>query len=70
MRLSVKRQVVADLPATAEVITAPDERRRILSEFVEQFNERNGPDSEWPTAVLGEWVEGSPLAKITFDDAA
>jgi deazaflavin-dependent oxidoreductase (nitroreductase family) len=65
----LKQGVVADLPATATVITDPAERGRVLAEFVEQFNARQGPDSPWPTAVLDEWAAGSPLARITFDDA-
>lgn len=64
----LKHGVVADLPATAIVIVDPVERRRVLAEFVEQFNQRNGPDSPWPKAVLDEWVERSPLAKVTFAD--
>jgi deazaflavin-dependent oxidoreductase (nitroreductase family) len=65
----LKHGVVADLPATAMVITDPAERRRVLALFVEQFNRRREPDSEWPEAVLDEWVEYSPLAKVTFVDA-
>jgi deazaflavin-dependent oxidoreductase (nitroreductase family) len=62
----LKHGVVADLPATATVIVDPGERRRVLAVFVEQFNRRRDPDSEWPVAVLDEWVAGSPLAKVTF----
>jgi deazaflavin-dependent oxidoreductase (nitroreductase family) len=62
----LKHGVVADLPATATVIVDPAERRRILAVFVEEFNRRQGPDSQWPEAVLDEWVEHSPLAKVTF----
>jgi len=62
----LKHGVVADLPAVATVITDPAERRRVLADFVDQFNERNGPDSEWPRAELDEWVEGSPLARVDF----
>ena len=62
----LKHGVVADLPATATVIADPAERRRVLTDFVEQFNQRNGPDSPWPQAVLDEWVDRSPLAKVTF----
>jgi deazaflavin-dependent oxidoreductase (nitroreductase family) len=65
----LKHKVVADLPATATVLTDPAERRRVLSVFVEQFNDRREPDSPWPVAVLDEWVERSPLARVTFDDA-
>lgn len=62
----LKHDVVADLPAEATVVTDPTERRHVLAVFVEQFNRRNGPDSPWPTAVLDEWVERSPLARVTF----
>lgn len=65
----LKHGVVADLPATATVITDPDERRPILSQFAEEFNQRRGPDSQWPVAVVDDWVENSPLARITFQDA-
>ena len=62
----LKHGVVADLPAVATVVTDPTERRRVLAVFVQEFNRRNGSDSPWPTAVLEEWVENSPLAKVTF----
>jgi deazaflavin-dependent oxidoreductase (nitroreductase family) len=62
----LKHGVVADLPAVATVITDPTERSRVLSDFVDQFNERNGPDGPWPRAHLEEWVESSPLAKVEF----
>jgi hypothetical protein len=62
----LKHGVVADLPAMATVITDLPERRRVLSDFVDQFNERNGPDGPWPSADLDEWVKSSPLAKVEF----
>jgi hypothetical protein len=62
----LKHGVVADLPATATVITDPSERRHILAEFVEDFNRRHGPGSPWPEAVLDDWVARSPLAKLSF----
>jgi hypothetical protein len=65
----LKNNVVADLPATATVISDPAERHRIFSAFVTEFNRRNGPESPWPTAVLDEWVERSPLAKVSFDES-
>ncbi|MGD0699108.1 MAG: nitroreductase/quinone reductase family protein [Trebonia sp.] len=66
----LKHAVKADLPAEAEIISDPAERRRVLTPIVEDFNDRNGgPDSPWPTAVLEEWVERSPLALVTFDEA-
>ena len=62
----LKHGTVADLPATATVIVDPVERQRVLAVFVDEFNRRQGPDSPWPEAVLDEWVERSPLAKVTF----
>jgi F420H(2)-dependent quinone reductase len=62
----LKHGVVADLPAIATVITDRTERRRVLSQFVEEFNQRQTPDSPWPTAVLDDWVAGSPLVKVSF----
>jgi F420H(2)-dependent quinone reductase len=66
----LKHGIVADLPAMATVITDPAERRRVLADFVEQFNQRNGPDSGWPEAVLEEWIDGSPLAQVSFLEIA
>jgi deazaflavin-dependent oxidoreductase (nitroreductase family) len=63
----LKRELQADLPATATVITDPVERRRIFSVLVDEFNRRNGPGNEWPEAILEDWVAQSPLAKVTFD---
>jgi len=62
----LKHGVVADLPATATVIVDQEERRCVLAVLVDEFNRRYGPDSPWPQAVLDEWVDRSPLAKVTF----
>jgi hypothetical protein len=64
----LKHQVVADLPASATVISDPGERRRIFTAFVEAFNQRQTPDSPWPNAVLEEWVDRSPLVRVSFLD--
>jgi deazaflavin-dependent oxidoreductase (nitroreductase family) len=63
----LKHSVIADLPAVATVITDPAERRRIFTDFVDDFNHRRGPGSPWPKAVLQEWVAGSPLARVSFE---
>ena len=62
----LKHGVKADLPARAEVILDPAQRRRVLTVLVEEFNRRRGPDSPWPEAVVDEWVARSPLAKVSF----
>ena len=64
----LKHGVIADLPAVAEVITDPAERRRVLADFVDDFNHRHGPGSPWPRAILDEWAESSPLARVRFTD--
>ena len=64
----LKHGVIADLAAVATVIVDAAERRRVLAVFVEEFNRRRGRDSPWPEAVLDEWVEDSPLAKVTFEE--
>lgn len=64
----LKHGVIADLPATATVINDPAERRRVLAGFVNQFNLRRDPDGPWPVAVLDQWVDQSPLAKVSFED--
>jgi deazaflavin-dependent oxidoreductase (nitroreductase family) len=65
----LKHGIVADLPAVATVITDPQERRRILAAFVSEFNRRHGPDNPEPEAELSEWVDRSPLARVTFVNA-
>jgi deazaflavin-dependent oxidoreductase (nitroreductase family) len=64
----VRGPVAEDLQAVATVITDPDERRRILAKFVDEFNDRRSPDSPGPKAVLDEWVERSPLARVRFTE--
>jgi deazaflavin-dependent oxidoreductase (nitroreductase family) len=66
----LKHGVVADLSATATVIADPAERRRVLAVFVDEFNRRHTSASPWPRAVLDEWAERSPLAKVTFQETA
>jgi deazaflavin-dependent oxidoreductase (nitroreductase family) len=65
----LKHAVVADLRATATVVTDLAERRRVLAVFVDEFNRRHDANSPWPRAVLDDWVAGSPLARVTFEDA-
>jgi hypothetical protein len=52
-----------------EIVFDPAERRRVLANFVDEFNHRHDPDSPWGVAVLDQWVEGSPLARVRFLEA-
>jgi len=60
LTVHLKRGVVADLPATARIITAPDERRRLLTEVA-----RN-----WHRDDVAVMVAHSPLIEVTLDEAA
>ncbi|HXW43966.1 MAG TPA: nitroreductase/quinone reductase family protein [Streptosporangiaceae bacterium] len=62
----LKHGVVADLPAVATVITDPAERRRVLAAFVDDFNRRRGSGADAAEADLEEWVQRSPLARVSF----
>ena len=61
-----KHGVIADVPAVATVITNAEERRRVLKNIVDEFNAHHGPANHQPSAVLDEWVQYSPLAKVAF----
>ena len=64
MTLHLIRGVKADLPATAEVITEPEEKGRIiLRARVESW--RADPDQV--RAELDYWVATSPLVGLTID---
>jgi hypothetical protein len=63
----LKHGVMADLPATATVITDPVELRRVLAKLVDEFNQRHTSHSPWPRGVLDDWVAQSPLAKLSFE---
>lgn len=54
------------MPAIATIITDPQERRRILTRFVEERNRRVAPDNPGPEADVAEWVARSPLARVDF----
>jgi deazaflavin-dependent oxidoreductase (nitroreductase family) len=56
----LKRGVVADLPATARIITDPAERRPVIERVCATWNRLDQVDA---------FVAGSPLIELTFDDA-
>jgi deazaflavin-dependent oxidoreductase (nitroreductase family) len=53
----LKGDVVADLPATARVITDPQERRRVLTPIAEK----------WGWDDLDAGLRESPLVEVTID---
>ena len=58
LRLSPQAAPRRRPPAMATVIADPAERRRILSQFTEEFNQRRGPDSHWPKGPRNPQTEG------------
>ena len=64
MTLHLKRGVQADLAATAEVVTDPDEKARIiLRARVESW----GADPDVAQKDLDYWVATSPLVRFSID---
>jgi deazaflavin-dependent oxidoreductase (nitroreductase family) len=55
----LKRGIVADLPATARIITDPAERRPIIERVCATWNRLDQVEA---------FVAGSPLIELTFDD--
>ena len=58
--IHLKRSVVADVPATARVITDPEERRPLLEAAARR----------WGRTDLDDMLEHSPLIVLTVDDVS
>ena len=63
----LKNGVNADLAATAEAVLDETERRRIFTGIVADLNQplHRGYLAQ-PVEPVEEWVEGSPLMRVTF----
>ena len=57
----LKESVTADLAASAQPVTEPEERQRVLARILSNIGR--------PATDLPAWVERSPLVAVTFDDA-
>ena len=64
----VKHGAHADLAATAVPVTDPAERRRIFEYIVDDFNQPHNPARVPQPQRVEDWMEGSPLVEIVFDD--
>ncbi|MEV4349518.1 nitroreductase/quinone reductase family protein [Actinoplanes sp. NPDC049596] len=64
----LKHGVHADLPATARIITEERERRRAFEHFVADLNQPHDPARIGRPTSVAEWLAGSPLAEVVFDD--
>lgn len=61
MTVHLKKGLTADLPATARVITDPDERKPILVTVTDAWKRQS---------QLQAFLDGAPLVEVTLDDAS
>ena len=64
----LKHAVQADLSATARPITDPDERHQILQLILKNLNDPSNPAPLPNQPPVEDWVAGSPLVEVIFDD--
>jgi len=64
----LKHGVVADLAATAVPITDADLKRPIFAAMVDDMNQPHNPALIHQPTRLEDWMRGSPLVEIVFDD--
>ena len=63
----LKHGLTRDLPATAAPITDPTERRRVFTAIVDDMNQAHNPARIRQPTHLEDWMSGSPLLEIRFD---
>lgn len=64
----LKHGVRADLAATAVPVTGPEQRRQVFEEIVDDLNQTHNPGNVEQPQRVDDWVAGSPLVEIVFDD--
>lgn len=65
----LKHGVTADLRAHAEPVLDPEERRRVFVDIVADLDQPlHRAYLSQPVQPVEEWVAGSPLVRVTFDD--
>ena len=64
----LKHGVQATLAATARPVTDPDERRRVFTEIVADLNQPANPGRLTAPTKVEDWMNGSVLVEIRFDD--
>ncbi|WP_250002728.1 nitroreductase/quinone reductase family protein [Actinoplanes sp. M2I2] len=65
----LKNGVQADLPATARIVTDEQERRRAFTHFVADLNQPHDPARIGRKTSVEDWMAGSPLVEVLFDDS-
>ena len=64
----LKNGVQADLAATAVLVTDEARKREVFEHIVDDLNRAHDPAGLGLHADLDEWVGGSPLIEIVFDE--
>lgn len=64
----LKHGVHAVLAATAVPVTDPDVRRRVFEYIVDDVNQPHDPALVRQPQRVHDWMAGSPLVEIVFDD--
>ncbi|WP_426242953.1 nitroreductase/quinone reductase family protein [Nocardioides sp. LHG3406-4] len=63
----LKHGVRADLPATAHAVDDEETRERVMTEIL-KTQDRPATGGRAPRQHLSDWLAGSPLVEIVFDD--
>jgi len=66
----LKNGITADLAATAVPITDEATRRKIFTEIVADLNQPHNPGRITQPTDVEDWVAGSRLVEVLFDDPA
>ena len=67
----LKNGVTADLPARAEPVLDAADRKRIFTSIIADLNQPlHRSYLSQPVEPLDEWMQGSPLMHVRFDDHA
>jgi deazaflavin-dependent oxidoreductase (nitroreductase family) len=69
LTIHLKHGVHVDLAATAVAITDPERRRRVFQHFVADLNQPMHAGYVGQPQRVEEWMAGSPLVEVVFDDA-
>jgi hypothetical protein len=64
----LKHGARADLPASAQVVTDDELRRKAFTHFVADLNQPHNPARIAQPTDVESWLAGSPLVQVVFDD--
>jgi F420H(2)-dependent quinone reductase len=64
-----RRDLHADLPAAAKIITDTLVKREIFEHFVADMNQSHNPARIQQPTLVADWLAGSPLVEVIFNDS-